>query len=186
MLWQGGWLTAAERLSSPNFDPRPSGPVRLVVLHNISLPPFEYGSGAIAALFQNRIDPQAHPFFPQLTTLRVCSHFVIERSGRLLQFVSCDDAARHAGVSSYKGHSRCNDFSIGIELEGCDFEPFAETQYAVLLTLLKAIFTHYPIEAVCGHQHIAPNRKSDPGHFFEWERLKAAHIPLWLPEAFSR
>ena len=150
----------------------------MVVLHNISLPPFEYGSGAVADLFANRIRPEADPFFPQLTALRVSSHFVIERNGRVLQLVSCADAAHHAGVSAFRGRSGCNAFSVGIELEGCDFEAFTEAQYQALLPLLHALLAAYPVEAVIGHQHIAPGRKSDPGHFFDWPLLAAAGLPV--------
>ncbi|OAM29074.1 MULTISPECIES: 1,6-anhydro-N-acetylmuramyl-L-alanine amidase AmpD [Eikenella] len=177
--WQQGWWQGAERCPSPNFSPRPPGEaVSLVVLHNISLPPFQYGSGAIRDLFANRINPQAHPFFPQLVDLRVSSHFLIERSGRVVQFVSGHDAAHHAGVSSYQGRSGCNAFSLGIELEGCDFEPFTEAQYQALIPLLHSMTANYPIAAITGHQHIAPGRKSDPGHFFDWPRLAAAGLPL--------
>lgn len=177
--WHNGWWQGALPCPSPNFSPRPEGEsVSLVVLHNISLPPFEYGGNAIKDLFTNQIQPQTHPFFPQLLNLRVSSHFVVERNGSVLQFVSGDEAAHHAGVSSYRGRSGCNAFSIGIELEGCDFEPFAEAQYQALLPLLHSIIEHYPIEAVTGHQHIAPGRKSDPGHFFDWQRLADAGVPL--------
>lgn len=177
--WHNGWWQGAVHCPSPNFSPRPVGEtVSLVVLHNISLPPFEYGGSAIRDLFTNRINPQAHPFFPQLVDLRVSSHFLIERSGQVVQFVSGNDAAHHAGVSQYRGRSGCNAFSLGIELEGCDFEPFTEAQYQALIPLLHSMAAHYPIEAVTGHQHIAPGRKSDPGHFFDWPRLAAAGVVL--------
>ncbi|EGY51524.1 1,6-anhydro-N-acetylmuramyl-L-alanine amidase AmpD [Neisseria shayeganii] len=177
--WQRGRWQQAVQQHSPNCSPRPEGEtVSLVVLHNISLPPFEYGSGAVEALFTNRIRPDAHPFFSQLSQLRVSSHFLIERNGRTVQFVSCDDAAYHAGVSAFRGRQACNAFSVGIELEGCDFEPFTEAQYAALLPLLHSLIRAYPIEAVIGHQHIAPGRKSDPGHFFDWAALQAAGLPV--------
>ena len=133
-LWQAGRYRPARRLDSPNCEPRPAGEaVSLVVLHNISLPPFEYGSDAIARLFTNQIQTDQHPFFAQLADLRVSSHFVVLRTGQVQQFVSCDDMAYHAGISQFHGREKCNRFSIGIELEGCDFEPFTEAQYAALL-----------------------------------------------------
>ena len=177
--WQQGRWQGAEQLDSPNFSPREAGSeVSLVVLHNISLPPFEYGSDAVQRLFTNRIDPAAHPFFTQIAGLRVSSHFFIARNGRVQQFVSCDDAAYHAGVSSFRGREKCNGFSVGIEIEGCDFEPFAQEQYAALETLLAALMRAYPIRAVTGHQDIAPQRKTDPGHFFDWPRLIHAGFPI--------
>ena len=177
--WQQGRWQGAEQLESPNFSPREAGSeVSLVVLHNISLPPFEYGSDAVQRLFTNRIDPAAHPFFAQIAGLRVSSHFFIARNGRVQQFVSCDDAAYHAGVSSFRGREKCNGFSVGIEIEGCDFEPFAQEQYAALETLLAALMRAYPIRAVTGHQDIAPQRKTDPGHFFDWPRLIRTGFPV--------
>ena len=177
--WQQGRWQGAEQLESPNFSPREAGSeVSLVVLHNISLPPFEYGSDAVQRLFTNRIDPAAHPFFTQIAGLRVSSHFFIARNGRVQQFVSCDDAAYHAGVSSFRGRDKCNGFSVGIEIEGCDFEPFTEVQYVALETLLAALMRAYPIRAVTGHQDIAPQRKTDPGHFFDWPRLIHAGFPI--------
>ncbi len=178
--WQQGWWLPARRVNSPNFSPRPDGEtVSLVGLHNISLPPFEYGGDAVAALFENRIaadDPD--PFLRSLHTLRVSSHFFISRNGEAIQFVSCNDTAYHAGISSFQGREKCNGFSIGIEIEGCDFEPFTEAQYTTLQTLLAAVQTAYPISAVTGHQNIAPGRKSDPGHFFDWQTLADAGIPV--------
>lgn len=173
MDWHGGRFLAAQQYKSPNFEARPENTeIDLVVIHNISLPPFEYGQGAIADLFLNQIKPEQHPFFSILTNFRVSSHFVIERTGQISQFVSCDDIAYHAGVSSFQGREKCNQFSIGIELEGCDFEPFTEEQYQNLIMLLQQLKQHYPIKAITGHEHIAPNRKTDPGHFFDWLRLK--------------
>ena len=177
--WQQGRWQGAEQLESPNFSLREAGSeVSLVVLHNISLPPFEYGSDAVQRLFTNRIDPAAHPFFAQIAGLRVSSHFFIARNGRVQQFVSCDDAAYHAGVSSFRGRDKCNGFSVGIEIEGCDFEPFTEAQYVALETLLAALMRAYPIRAVTGHQDIAPQRKTDPGHFFDWPRLIRTGFPV--------
>ncbi len=172
--WQDGRWQGAVQMASPNCCPRPAGErVSLVVLHNISLPPFEYGTGAVQKLFTNQIQAAEHPFFSLLTDLRVSSHFFVERTGAVVQFVSCDEIAYHAGVSAFRGREKCNAFSIGIELEGCDFEPFAAAQYAALARLLRAIGARYPIEAITGHQDIAPSRKSDPGHFFDWDALRA-------------
>lgn len=177
--WNGGWWLAAEHEVSPNYSARANGEtVSLVVLHNISLPPFEYGHVAVEKLFTNQIDAEQHPFFHTLTALRVSSHFLIDRQGRSVQFVSCDDVAFHAGLSCFRGREQCNAFSIGIELEGCDFEPFTESQYQALSILLAALQQNYPIEAITGHQHIAPGRKSDPGHFFDWDRLQQLGFPV--------
>lgn len=171
-LWQDGrWQVATQRFS-PNCCARPHGEtVNLVVLHNISLPPFEYGTGAVEKLFTNQISGSEHPFFVQLVDLRVSSHFFITRQGEVVQFVSCNDMAYHAGVSQFRGREKCNAFSIGIELEGCDFEPFAAAQYPALIELLQAICAVYPIDAITGHEHIAPNRKTDPSAFFDWTKL---------------
>ncbi len=175
--WQNGRWSGARQAVSPNCEARPEGEtVDLVVLHNISLPPFEYGSDAVERLFTNRIDESAHPFFSVISSLRVSSHFFIRRCGETVQFVSCDDMAYHAGVSSFQGREKCNRFSVGIELEGCDFEPFEPAQYAALERLLAALMRQYPTRAVTGHQDIAPARKSDPGHFFDWNRL--ANYPV--------
>ena len=177
--WQQGRWSAARQAYSPNFEARPAGEkISLVVLHNISLPPFEYGNGAVEKLFTNQIQPQQHPFFSVIHTLRVSSHFFITREGEAVQFVSCDDMAYHAGVSSFQEHEKCNLFSIGIEMEGCDFEPFAEAQYQTLHHLLNALQAQYPITAITGHQDIAPGRKTDPGHFFHWPRLIKAGFPV--------
>ncbi|MGF6147004.1 1,6-anhydro-N-acetylmuramyl-L-alanine amidase AmpD [Kingella potus] len=170
--WREGRWQGARQAFSPNCGPRPEGErVTLAVIHNISLPPFEYGTGAVEKLFANRINGAEHPFFSVIENLRVSSHFFIARTGETVQFVSCGDAAYHAGVSSFRGRAGCNAFSVGIEMEGCDFEPFAEAQYAALRRLLDALLAQYPIEAVTGHEHIAPGRKTDPGHFFDWERV---------------
>ena len=173
-----GWLVNTHHLPSPNYEQRPDQEISLIVLHNISLPPFEYGNEAIDALFTNQIKPEQTPFFQVIKDLRVSSHLLIQRTGELTQYVSFLDMAYHAGLSSFQGRSGCNTFSIGIELEGCDFEPFAETQYQTLLKVLHNLVAHYPITAITGHQHIAPTRKTDPGHFFEWDRLKGAGLPV--------
>jgi AmpD protein len=169
-----GWVRGARALPSPNFEARPDGATpSLVVIHNISLPPGQFGGGAIAELFQNRLDCEAHPYYDaHLRDLRVSSHFVIPRDGELQQFVSCDERAWHAGVSNFFGRERCNDFSIGIELEGTDDQPFESAQYATLAALIAALCAHYPIEALAGHADIAPGRKTDPGPHFDWARLQ--------------
>lgn len=177
--WQNGRWQGARQAFSPNFHPRETGDaVSLVVLHNISLPPFEYGTGAVEKLFTNQIRHEEHPFFSLIHTLRVSSHFFISREGETVQFVSCSDTAYHAGVSSFHGREKCNAFSVGIELEGCDFEPFSEAQYRALENLLSALCRQYPIEAVTGHQDIAPGRKTDPGHFFDWQRIEKMGFPV--------
>lgn len=168
-----GWVREAERLPSPNFDMRPDGmPTDLLVVHNISLPPGQFGGDEIAAFFQNRLDHDAHPFFDEIRGVRVSSHFLVRRDGALQQFVSCNARAWHAGASSFEGRTRCNDFSIGVELEGTDDLPFTAAQYVTLAALTRALRKHYPIQAVTGHADIAPGRKTDPGPHFEWQRLR--------------
>jgi AmpD protein len=167
-----GWLQGIRCEPSPNFDRRPVGtPPVLLVIHSISLPPGEFGSDDIVALFLNRLDVARHPFFAGIRELRVSAHFLIRRDGELIQFVSCDDRAWHAGLSSWRGRERCNDFSIGVELEGCDEVPFEETQYASLDRLIALLAGCYPIVAATGHADIAPGRKTDPGPYFEWGRI---------------
>lgn len=168
-----GWLPTATLLPSPNFEARPDDiEPTLIVVHNISLPPDEFGGTAIAELFQNRLDHDAHPYYAHLRGLRVSSHFVIRRDGGIEQFVSCDERAWHAGVSNFFGRERCNDFSIGIELEGSDFRPFDPPQYDALSTLVGALMQRYPVDAIAGHSDIAPGRKTDPGPHFDWPRLQ--------------
>lgn len=175
-----GWCGGAGRHPSPNFDARAAGTmIDLLVIHNISLPPGQFGGPFIGQLFCNQLDCDAHPYFDQLRPLRVSAHFVIQRDGQLLQFVSANDRAWHAGVSSFQGRERCNDFSIGIELEGTDFEPFTALQYQVLASLSAALLRRYPLRDVAGHEHIAPGRKTDPGPFFEWPQFQRdlrAHV----------
>lgn len=169
---EAGWLFGARRIPSPNCDERPPGErVRLVVIHAISLPPCEFGGGEIAALFTNRLAPEAHPYFREIQGLRVSAHFLIRRDGELIQFVPCAWRAWHAGVSNWMGRDRCNDFSIGIELEGCDQLAFEDAQYQALNRLLAVLRIRYPIDAVVGHSDIAPGRKTDPGPHFAWHRL---------------
>jgi len=163
-----GWYTAAFRVPSPNFEARPGGiEPTLVVVHNISLPPDEFGGNAIAEFFQNRLDHDAHPYYDHLRGMRVSSHFVIHRDGRIEQYVSCNERAWHAGVSSFLGRERCNDFSVVIELEGSDRCAFEDAQYASLNDVVQALTRRYPIEALVGHSDIAPGRKTDPGPYFD-------------------
>jgi len=158
---------------SPHFDERPPGEkVSLIVIHNISLPPGEYGGDWIDDLFMGTLDTKAHPYFATLEGVRVSSHFLIRRDGTLVQYVPCDKRAWHAGASSWKGRERCNDFSIGIELEGSDDVPFAEPQYATLAELTQSLFKRYGILEIVGHSDIAPGRKTDPGPWFDWDRLR--------------
>ncbi len=161
----------AQLIASPNFDERPSHEISLIVLHNISLPPGEYGGAGIIELFTNQLDPQAHPYYAGIHQHKVSAHFLIRRDGQLLQFVSCLKRAWHAGVSQWQQRERCNDFSVGIELEGSDFEAYTEAQYANLQSLLAALQLSYPIQAIVGHSDIAPGRKTDPGPFFDWQRI---------------
>jgi len=169
-----GWMSAARRIDSPNNDDRPAGEaISLVVVHAISLPPAQFGSDDIVRLFTNSLDPEAHPYFSAISALRVSAHFLIRRDGVLIQFVSCLRRAWHAGESSWNGRERCNDFSIGIELEGCDELPFEEAQYLRLVDLIQSLCTCFPIAAVVGHSDIAPGRKTDPGQCFDWQRLAA-------------
>ena len=169
-----GWLTGACHLPSPNCDARPAGTaIELVVLHNISLPPGQFDGNAVIDLFTNRLDWDAHPYYQGIRGLEVSAHFFIRRDGNLIQFVPCALRAWHAGASNWQGRERCNDFSIGIELEGSDDLPFTEAQYAALIPLLATLKTAYPIQAVVGHSDIAPGRKTDPGPHFAWQRLDA-------------
>lgn len=170
-----GWLSGVRRIASPNCDARPPGAaIELLVIHNISLPPGEFGGNAIAQFFTNSLDTQAHPYYAQLQGMRVSAHFLIRRDGAIIQFVPCGKRAWHAGVSSWQGRSACNDFSLGVELEGSDFVPFSERQYAALVRLTRLLRRRYPLRAVAGHADIAPGRKTDPGPCFDWVRYLAA------------
>lgn len=172
-LWSQGWYRFAHRIASPNFGPRPEGSViDLLVLHSISLPPGVYGGDEVQRLFTNTLDWDAHPYFQQIRGIQVSAHFFIRRDGALLQFVSCDARAWHAGASSWRGRANCNDDSIGIELEGLEGETFEAAQYEALAALCAAVGQHYPIRHVAGHEHIAPGRKNDPGAGFDWALLK--------------
>ena len=167
-----GWLAEALVIPSPNCDARPEGAaIDLIVIHAISLPPGEFGGTGISELFTNRLDPAAHPYYADIHQLRVSAHFLIRRDGQLIQYVPCHLRAWHAGASSWQGRSRCNDFSIGIELEGCDELPFAEAQYQRLAALLQELRSQYPQAVLAGHADIAPGRKTDPGPHFDWTRV---------------
>lgn len=173
--WDGGWHTGARRLPSPNFGPRPAGAhIDLIVVHSISLPPGEYGTGAVQQLFTNQLDWDAHPYYQGLRGLEVSAHFFITRAGVLWQFVDCDQRAWHAGVSRYRGRERCNDDSVGIELEGLEGQTFTPAQYTALARLSQDLAARYPITHIAGHEHIAPGRKQDPGPGFQWRRLQQA------------
>jgi N-acetyl-anhydromuramoyl-L-alanine amidase len=182
-VWRAGWLSTAQRLASPNFGTRPAQAViDLIVVHSISLPPGQYGGGQVQQLFTNQLDWQAHPYFETIRGMEVSSHFYIERSGKLWQFVSCDDRAWHAGASSFKGRDNCNDYSLGIELEGLEGELFESEQYQSLATLCQQLRLRYPIAHVIGHEHIAPGRKFDPGAGFDWQALQKN--VGWPPQCF--
>ena len=161
---------------SPNFDERPiNTPISLIVIHNISLPPNEFGGPYIEQLFTNQLDPKAHPYFEKLSEKRVSAHILIRRDGRILQFVPFNKRAWHAGDSSYKGKPRSNDYSIGIELEGADDIAYEAVQYTVLATLVDSLRIAYPFlsrEDVAGHSDVAPGRKTDPGPAFNWQNLR--------------
>jgi AmpD protein len=189
--WRGGWWSAARACPSPNFGPRPIGSVvSLVVLHSISLPPGEYGGDAIEDFFTNRLDFDSHPFFARLRGIAVSAHFVVRRGGEVVQFVSCDERAWHAGRSSWRGRENCNDWSIGVELEGLEGLGFEDAQYATLATLLRAIARRHPIDEIVGHEHVAPDRKGDPGPGFDWaglaRRLRGAKVRLPFAAARER
>lgn len=169
-----GLVEGARFISSPNCDARPAGcAISLLVIHSISLPPGTFGGPGIVDLFANRLDPAAHPDYAGLAGLRVSSHFLVRRRGELIQFVPCAKRAWHAGESSWKGRGRCNDFSIGVELEGTGETPFTDAQYRKLAELTRALQARYPIADIAGHSDVAPGRKHDPGPHFGWARYRA-------------
>jgi AmpD protein len=173
-----GWHRAAQAIASPNFGPRPPNTtIDMVVVHAISLPPGAYGGDEIERLFTNTLDWNAHPYFDFIRGAEVSAHFVIRRDGRLQQFVSVLDRAWHAGRSHWQGRDNCNDFSVGIELEGLEHTPFESVQYQSLSTLLLDLCNQWPIAQTVGHEHIAPGRKQDPGSAFDW--LMLAHLTGW-------
>ncbi len=167
-----GWLESARHVVSPNFDQRPSGAdISLLVLHNISLPPGQYGGDHIERFFCNGLDASEHPYFREITHLKVSAHLLLRRDGGLIQFVSLLDRAWHAGRSCFEGRPECNDFSIGVELEGTDDEPYTPEQYTALVRLSQSLMAMFPAitpDRIVGHEHIAPERKTDPGPAFDW------------------
>ena len=172
-LWQNGWYRFARACPSPNFNARPTNPlIDLVVLHSISLPPGEFGTGQVQQLFLNQLDWDAHPYFTQIRGMQVSAHFFVSRRGELWQFVSCNQRAWHAGMSSYRGRADCNDDSIGIELEGLEGGYFEAAQYETLASLCAVLLAQFPVAHVAGHEHIAPGRKYDPGVGFDWLLLQ--------------
>lgn len=182
-VWTGeGWLNGAEWLPSPNFGPRPAdAEVSLAVIHNISLPPGQFSERFVEDFFLNQLDAAVDPYFSTISGLQVSSHFYIRRDGRLIQFVSVDDRAWHAGQSSWCGRDNCNDWSVGIELEGTDELPFEPEQYATLWRVLAALRQRYPLTRVAGHSDIAPGRKTDPGIGFDWVAVAVRFPDLALP-----
>ena len=174
---RSGWCQGVRHCPSANFNERPQGEISLLVIHNISLPPGQFGTGKVQEFFQNRLIAAEHPYFAEIASLRVSAHFLIERDGAITQFVSCNERAWHAGQSCFSGRENCNDFSLGIELEGTDELPFSDAQYAALVGLTAELQRVYPaltLERICGHSDIAPTRKTDPGPAFDWSRLRAA------------
>jgi AmpD protein len=171
-----GWLCEARRVPSPNCEVRPSGCTpELLVIHNISLPPGSYGGDGIERFFTNRLDWDEHPFFEEIRGMKVSAHLLIQREGDLVQFVNFSARAWHAGRSTYEGRSDCNDFSIGIELEGADDDPYTDAQYEVLLGVTNVLIAQYPamaMDKIVGHCDIAPGRKTDPGPAFNWHRYR--------------
>jgi AmpD protein len=165
-----GMLTGAEYIPSPNCDDRPACPIDLLVIHNISLPPGEFGGDGIRQLFTNKLDVATHPYYQTIVGIKVSAHFLVRREGRVIQFVPCKKRAWHAGESCWQDRSCCNDFSLGIELEGSDTVPFTDAQYAALSRLTLALRAAYPICAIAGHSDISPLRKTDPGPYFDWTR----------------
>ena len=169
-----GWVSGLRRIASPNCDARPPGTmIDMLVIHNISLPPGEFGGQAIARLFTNVLDTEAHPYYAQLKGVKVSAHFLIRRTGEIVQFVPCAKRAWHAGASLWQGRTACNDFSLGVELEGSDDVPFSDQQYAALVRLTRRLKRTYPIRHIVGHSAIAPGRKTDPGACFDWPRYLA-------------
>ena len=181
-LWKGGWYQFSGHCPTPNFGPRPPGTtISLIVVHSISLPPGQFGGDEVQQLFTNKLDWDAHPYFKSIEGMQVSSHFYIRRQGELQQFVSCNDRAWHAGTSSHLGRSNCNDFSIGIELEGLEGDGFEACQYETLESLCAALLQRFPIAHIAGHEHVAPGRKNDPGVGFDWILMQKS---LGLPSKF--
>lgn len=171
-------------IGSDHFGPRPAGTqINLLVIHSISLPPGVYGGDAVQQLFTNMLDCDAHPYFAKLRGLQVSAHFFIRRNGHILQFVACENRAWHAGVSQWQGRPNCNDYSIGIELEGLEGETFEAAQYQALSGLCLDLASRYPIAHVVGHEHIAAGRKQDPGPGFDWRLLQ--QLTDWPQHQFA-
>ncbi|MGB0894261.1 MAG: 1,6-anhydro-N-acetylmuramyl-L-alanine amidase AmpD [Parashewanella sp.] len=169
---EDGWHSLAKQRNSTHFNQRPNNEINLLVIHNISLPAQQFGTRYIDDLFMGCLDCNAHESFSELEGVQVSAHFLIRRDGGLIQYVSCDDRAWHAGLSEFEGRENCNDFSIGIELEGSDFQAFTEAQYQSLISLTQDIMLHYPQitpQRITGHSDIAPARKTDPGPYFDWK-----------------
>ncbi len=184
LAWRDGWWQGARAIASPNVDARPGGvDVSLVVVHSISLPPGQYGGDDVQALFTNRLNIDAHPYFEALRDVKVSAHFFVRRNGDVVQFASCNARAWHAGRSHWRGRERCNDFSIGVELEGLEDTPFDRAQYAALARVLQAVRAVYPVAAVVGHEHVAPGRKHDPGKAFDWPRVRS--LVRWPRRLFA-
>lgn len=181
----GTWLPGTRSVPSPNHGPRPAGAgLDLIIVHSISLPPGEYGGPQIEQLFTNTLDWEAHPYFQQIRGLEVSSHFLIRRDGELVQFVACERRAWHAGRSQWRGRDNCNDYSIGVELEGLESDTFTPAQYACLARLCQTLQARFPtLREVAGHEHVAPGRKHDPGPGFDWARLIA--LTGWPAAAFA-
>jgi N-acetyl-anhydromuramoyl-L-alanine amidase len=174
-LFEKGWYKFARHQASPNFGARPAATqINLIVIHSISLPPGKFGGNEVQQLFTNTLDWNAHPYFEKIRDAKVSAHFYIRRNGELWQFVSCDDRAWHAGQSSYLGKDNCNDYSIGIELEGLEGDVFEPAQYDSLSSLCAVLQQSYPIVHLAGHEHVAPGRKADPGEKFDWQYLRRA------------
>lgn len=172
-----GWLEGVTHCPSANCNARPDDEVSLLVIHNISLPPGQFATGKVQEFFQNKLKTAEHPFFAEIAELKVSAHFLIERGGAITQFVSCFERAWHAGVSSFAGRAQCNDFSLGIELEGTDDLPYSEAQYQALRALTLCLQEAFPMitaQRICGHNQIAPQRKTDPGPAFDWARYLAS------------
>lgn len=172
-----GWCAGVRHCLSAHCNERPQGEVSLLVLHNISLPPGQFGTGKVQEFFTSGLSASEHAYFAGIADMRVSAHFFIERDGQISQFVSCLQRAWHAGVSSFAGRDNCNDFSIGVELEGTDDLPYSEAQYDALVPLVQQLLAAYPalsVERICGHCDIAPGRKTDPGPAFDWPRLRMA------------
>ena len=172
-----GWCAGVRHCPSAHCNERPQGEISLLVLHNISLPPGQFGTGKVQEFFTSGLNASEHAYFAGIVDMRVSAHFFIERDGQISQFVSCLQRAWHAGVSSFAGRDNCNDFSLGIELEGTDDQPYSDAQYDALLALVRQLLAAYPalsVERICGHSDIAPGRKTDPGPAFDWPRLRAA------------